>query len=513
MIVLGDYDADGATSAALMVLVLRAMGAADADFLVPNRFMYGYGLTPEIVAVAAESLPDLLITVDNGIASIAGAREAAGHGIEVVITDHHLPGDDLPQAAAIVNPNQPDCAFPDKTLAGVGVAFYVLAAVRRELQQRGWFERQGIEPPSMADYLDLVALGTVADLVPMGPNNRILVEQGLRRIRAGKCRPGIAALLALAGRESTRICTADLGFALGPRLNAAGRLDDISLGIRCLIENDPVQARELANALDELNRDRREIQAGMQAEAQTEAERLLEEQGSAMPWGVTLYRADWHHGLVGLIASRIKDQLHRPVVAFAPAEDGLLRGSGRSIRGFHLRDALALMAARDPKVIERFGGHAMAAGMSVHPDQLSTFRQLFDEVVHELISEDELQRVWTTDGALESSSMNLGFAERLRLAAPWGQGFPEPVFDGRFSLISQRLVGEKHLKMQLSPMGRSRERYDAIAFNIDTTRWPDLAVSEVHCVYRLDVNEYRGIRSVQLLVEALAPTEHLEMIE
>lgn len=512
ILVVGDYDADGATSSALVVLALRAMGATSADFLVPNRFEYGYGLTPEIVEVAAQSLPDLLITVDNGIASLDGVDEAKAHGIDVVVTDHHLPGEAVPNAVAVVNPNQHGCSFPDKALAGVGVAFYLMVATRAELRTRQWFDRQGISTPQMADYLDLVALGTVADLVPLSANNRIMVEQGLKRIRAGRCRPGITALVEASGRDSKRLVSSDIGFALGPRLNAAGRLDDISLGIQCLISDDPVGARELARELDALNRERREIETGMQAEALSAFSAIEAGPEDAMPWGVCLYRDDWHQGLVGLVASRMKERYHRPVVAFAPGDNGQIKGSARSIAGLHLRDALALVDARHPGLITRFGGHAMAAGLTLKESVYDEFCAAFDQVVRELIDDDALHRVYESDGIVEAPDMVIERAEQLRTASPWGQAFPEPVFDGEFELLSQRIVGEKHLKMVLAPLESPALQVDAIAFNVDLERWPTTAITRVHCVYRLDVNTYRGFSHLQLIVDALFTVDEVELL-
>lgn len=506
ILVIGDFDADGATSSALAVLALRALGAVHVDFLVPNRFEYGYGLTPEIVAVAAQRNPDLIITVDNGISSIEGVDAANQRGIRVLITDHHLPGSVLPNAAAIVNPNQPECEFPSKCLAGVGVIFYVLSAVRNELRTRGWFARQNRIEPNLADYLDLVALGTVADVVSLDHNNRILVAQGLRRIRAGRCRPGITALLEVAKRTPARVVSSDLGFAVGPRLNAAGRLDDMSLGIQCLLTDDPLRAREIAQELDELNHDRRSIEMTMQREAMSALELLQLGDSNTLPWGLCLYRNDWHQGVIGIVAARIKDRYHRPAIAFADADDGnTIKGSARSINGLHIRDALDAVAAKHPGLLSKFGGHAMAAGLSLPRENFELFSRAFDEAVRELISEDDLISVLWSDGELRADQITLDVARALRDGGPWGQHFPEPLFDGEFLLLQQRLVGTKHLKMVIADPAMPQQVLDAIAFNIDTRQWPNTAAQKVRLAYRLDINEWRGQQSVQLLVEYLEP--------
>jgi len=500
ILVVGDYDADGATSTALLLLGLRAMGFAGADFLVPNRFEYGYGLTPEIVRVAAvrEPRPTLLITVDNGISSTDGVAVAAELGMDVLVTDHHLPGEQIPAACAILNPNQPGCAFPSKCLAGVGVVFYLLCGLRAELRQRDWFVSRGVAEPRLAELLDLVALGTVADVVPLDANNRILVHQGLLQLRKGRGRPGVRALLQAAGRQSARVTSADLGFYAGPRLNAAGRLQDMSLGIRCLMEEDPLKARDMAAELDALNRQRRSIEDDMQREALE----LLDTEAVAddARWGLSLYRPEWHQGVVGLVASRLKERLHRPVFAFAPAADGELKGSGRSIRGLHMRDVLASIHARDPQLITRFGGHAMAAGLSLPEAHFPRFAEAFDDEVRRVLDPAALEGVLETDGELPPAEFTLPNAQLLREAAPWGQHFPEPLFDGVFRLHEQRLVGEKHLRIGVSPLADPTLVLEGIAFNIDTGNWPDHAVQRVHLAYRLDVNEYRGKSTVQLLV-------------
>ncbi|MCP5147544.1 MAG: single-stranded-DNA-specific exonuclease RecJ [Pseudomonadales bacterium] len=502
LLVVGDFDADGATSSALAVSCLRAFGAAEVDYLVPNRFEYGYGLTPEIVELAAARRPDLIITVDNGISSIEGVAAARALGIATLITDHHLAGRELPAADVIVNPNQPGCDFPSKNLAGVGVIFYVMLALRAELRLRGWFERR--DEPNLAQYTDLVALGTVADVVPLDYNNRILVAAGLQRIRAGQARPGIQALLEVASRRPAAIVAADLGFAVGPRINAAGRLDDMSIGIECLLSQDPQRAMRLATQLQQLNQDRRVIESDMQQEAlRALAELDLAREGEP-PLAMTLYQPGWHQGVIGILASRIKDRLHRPTIAFADGDPGQIKGSARSIPGIHIRDILDAVACRHPGLISKFGGHAMAAGLSLARADYERFAEAFVAEVERHAEDVQLQAVIESDGELVESDFALELAEQLRLAGPWGQHFPEPVFDGRFQVVSQRLVAERHLKMVLFPASGS-VLLDAIAFNIDPEVWPDQTVEQVQIAYRLDVNDYRGQRSLQLLVEHIEP--------
>jgi len=502
LLVVGDFDADGATSSALAVACLREFGAAEVDYLVPNRFEYGYGLTPEIVELAAARRPDLIITVDNGISSIEGVAAARALGIATLITDHHLAGRELPAADVIVNPNQPACEFPSKNLAGVGVIFYVMLALRAELRRRGWFDQRN--EPNLAQYTDLVALGTVADVVPLDYNNRILVAAGLQRIRAGQARPGIQALLEVASRRPGAIVAADLGFAVGPRINAAGRLDDMSIGIECLLSPDSQRAMRLASQLQQLNQDRRVIEGEMQQEAlQVLAELDLDREGEP-PLAMTLYRPGWHQGVIGILASRIKDRLHRPTIAFADGDPGQIKGSARSIPGIHIRDILDAVASRHPGLISKFGGHAMAAGLSLARGDYERFARAFVTEVERHAEDVQLQAVIESDGELRESDFALELAEQLRFAGPWGQHFPEPVFDGRFKVVSQRLVGEKHLKLVLFPAAGS-VLLDAIAFNIDPDTWPDQGVEQVDIAYRLDVNEYRGQRSLQLLVEHIEP--------
>ncbi|MDY7605068.1 single-stranded-DNA-specific exonuclease RecJ [Serratia marcescens] len=503
IMVVGDFDADGATSTALTVLALRSMGGAAVDYLVPNRFEDGYGLSPEVVEQAAARGAELIVTVDNGISSHAGVDVAHAKGMQVLVTDHHLPGETLPAAEAIVNPNLRGCAFPSKSLAGVGVAFYLMLALRACLRDSGWFEQRALAMPNLAELLDLVALGTVADVVPLDANNRILVYQGLNRIRAGKCRPGIRALLEVANRDARQLAANDLGFALGPRLNAAGRLDDMSIGVALLLSDDIAQARMLANDLDALNQTRREIEQGMQVEALQLCDQL-ERTSTELPYGLAMYHPEWHQGVVGILASRIKERFHRPVIAFAPAGDGILKGSGRSVPGLHMRDALERLDMLNPGLMMKFGGHAMAAGLSLEEAKFDEFRQRFGELVGEWLDPAMLEGVIWSDGELAMQELSLTTAELLREGGPWGQAFPEPTFDGKFRILQQRLVGEKHLKLMVEPLGGG-PLLDGIAFNVDTTLWPDSSVREVELAYKLDVNEFRGNRNVQLLIQHLWP--------
>jgi single-stranded-DNA-specific exonuclease len=502
ILIVGDFDADGATSCALAVLALRAMGATWVDFLVPNRFEYGYGLTPEIVALALQCAPDIIVTVDNGIASHAGVAAAKAAGVQVIITDHHLPGATLPEAEAIVNPNQPGCPFPSKALAGVGVIFYVLLATRTVLRERGFFSAR-VEP-NLADYLDLVALGTVADVVPLDANNRLLVHQGLLRIRAGHCRPGISALLQVANKSQPRVVASDIGFAIGPRLNAAGRLDDMTIGIACLLESDPQRALVMAAQLDDFNRDRRAIESGMQREADEMLEHVVGE--GQMGFSLCLFDTRWHQGVIGILASRLKERFHRPTLIFAPADNNEIKGSGRSIPGFHLRDALDEVATLHPGLLTKFGGHAMAAGLSLAAENFSAFCDAFEQVAQRRLDEDDLQATILSDGELSAQYLQLDTALALREGGPWGQGFPEPRFDGEFILVSQRIVGEKHLKCVLSPLQDVTLYVDGIAFNIDPTQWPAPEGTVVKLAYSLDVNHFRGRDSLQLMIE------HIEVV-
>lgn len=500
MLIVGDFDADGATASTVGVLGLRMLGAAHVDYLVPNRFEYGYGLTPEIVAVALEREPELLITVDNGISSVEGVAAAKAAGLSVLVTDHHLPGPELPAADAIVNPNQPECEFPSKSLAGVGVMFYVLLALRARLRELGWFNAQRPEP-NLGELLDLVALGSVADVVPLDANNRILVHQGLARIRAGRARPGLRAILEVAGRDHRRITSTDLGFILGPRLNAAGRLDDMALGIECLLCEDPDLARDMAVQLDELNQDRKAIEQGMQREALAQLKDLPLDD---MPFGLCLFEPDWHQGVIGILASRLKERYHRPTIAFADAGNGELKGSARSVPGFHIRDALDAVAARHPQLITKFGGHAMAAGLSLPESHFGAFAVAFDAEVRRQMTEDDLTGRLLSDGTLSINEFHLPLAKELRNAGPWGQHFPEPLFHGVFQLVQQRIVGERHLKVVLKTECGSLQ-LDGIAFGVDRDVWPNPTVRWVELAYKLDVNEFRGQESVQLLIAHITP--------
>ena len=499
IMIIGDFDADGATSTALAVRALRAFGAKTVSYLVPNRFEYGYGLTPEIVAVAAESSPDVIMTVDNGVSSIEGVDAAKKLGIKVVITDHHLVGDALPAADAIVNPNQPGDHFASKMLAGVGVCFYLMLALRAYLREKNWFEAQQLDNPNMAKWLDIVALGTVADVVPLDYNNRILVSQGLRRINARQCVPGILALLEISKKNVSMIHASTLAFSVAPRLNAAGRLDDMSVGIECLLTDEPMKAQLLAQQLHDLNQERRDIEEGMKLQAFKNLNQLdLNEK--TMSLGLCIYDPTWHQGVIGILAARVKEKYHRPVIAFAKTEDGTLKGSGRSIEGVHIRDVLDSVAKRHPNLIEKFGGHAMAAGLSLLEKDFEDFSSAFNKALSAVISEDLLHKELVTDGELLDEDFSVRTAELLNEGGPWGQGFPEPLFDGVFEIVDQRLVGERHLKLSLRrPEGK--RVINAIAFNIDTKVWPNHHCNQVKIVYRLDINEYQALKNIQLLVE------------
>lgn len=502
ILIVGDYDADGATSSALACLALAAMGATKVDFFVPDRKRHGYGLSAQIVEeVAATAQPDLLLTVDNGIASIAGVAAARAKGIDVLISDHHLAAKQLPEDCIIVNPNQPGDTFPSKNLAGVGVIFYVMIALRAHLKSINYFNKD-IKEPNLADYLDLVALGTVADVVPLDYNNRILVQQGLMRMRAGKCRPGIAALVQIGKRQLEHLVSEDLGFCVGPRLNAAGRLADMRTGINCLLAVDRQRADVLAAELDQLNSQRRSLEGDMQAQAQLQIA-YYTERNKALPVAICLHNNSWHEGVIGLIASRVKEQLHRPTIAFTKAQDGSLKGSGRSIAGLHLRDALAAVASSAPGLIQKFGGHAMAAGLSIRAAELDRFRDLFAQQVASRLSAADLSPAIYSDGSLSADQLSLPLAKLLKLAGPWGQAFPAPLFHGTFIVHQQRLLAERHLKMQVAdPV--SGICFDAIAFQVDLDLWPNHHCHELCMVYRLDINRYRGRVSLQLIVEALA---------
>jgi single-stranded-DNA-specific exonuclease len=501
ILVVGDFDADGATSSALAIRALRAMGARDIHYLVPNRFDFGYGLTPPLVEVARELDPWLIITVDNGISSIEGVAAARETGVRVLVTDHHLPPEELPAADAIVNPNLQDDEFPSKALAGVGVIFYVMVALRTRLRGLEWFKSKGIAEPNMADYLDLVALGTIADLVPLDYNNRILVQNGLQRIRAGRCCAGIMALLDVSRRDVATVTSTDLGFFVGPRLNAAGRLEDMSVGIECLLTDDPQEARDLAQQLDSLNRQRRDIESVMKQQALAALE-SLHLASEALPAGICLFDDDWHQGVVGIVASRVKEQYHRPVIVFAAENSKMLKGSARSIPGVHMRDLLDAIATRHPGLITKFGGHAMAAGMSLPRSNFAKFRELFDHFVREQVDEQQLRGYLLSDGLLPKEELTLDHARMLRDAGPWGQGFPEPLFDDRFIVLDQRIVGDNHLKLKLAPEQYQEVRLEAIAFNQADTH--SLMTGQlIQAAYRLDINAYMGRESLQLIIQAI----------
>lgn len=499
ILIVGDFDADGATSTAVSLRALAMMGASQVSFLVPNRFDFGYGLTPELVAVACEDKPDVLVTVDNGISCLEGVAAARAAGIQVVVTDHHLAGAQLPDANAIVNPNQPGCEFNSKALAGVGVVFYVMLALRAALRESGWFGASRPEP-NMGRILDLVALGTVADVVPLDHNNRILVQQGLKRIRSGQCCPGILALLEIAGREYSNIVASDLGFAVGPRLNAAGRLEDMSLGIECLITDDTNQAKTIARQLDDLNQSRRVIEQDMQQQALASLAPVIEALGhEQLPKGLCLFDNSWHQGVIGILASRIKEKFNRPVIAFADAGSGEIKGSARSIKGLHIRDVLEAIATKHPGMIIKFGGHAMAAGLSLKLEQFGAFKTAFEQQAALELDDAALQGIIESDGELTGNDINLDLAQSLRDAGPWGQHFPEPLFDGEFEVDNWRVVGEKHLKMQLRSVDGD-ELIEAIAFNSEPAQL-EQAEGFIRAAYRLDVNHFRNRTTTQLIID------------
>lgn len=500
ILIIGDFDADGATSTTLAVEALTEMGAVDCDYLVPDRFKFGYGLTPEIVELASRSKPALIITVDNGISSFEGVDRAHELGIKVVVTDHHLPGSELPKADAIVNPAQPGCQFMSKNLAGVGVIFYVMSSLRKSLRDSGWFSGKSLSEPNMASYLDLVALGTVADLVPLDLNNRILVEQGIRRIRAGKARPGILALFEVAGRSYQSMVTSDLGFAVGPRLNAAGRLDDMSTGIECLRARDMIDARARAQTLHGLNSQRKTIEDEMRRDAEAALSELSYSEESA-PNALVLFEPHWHQGVIGILASRVKEQLHRPVIAFAPASDdpndvSELKGSARSIQGLHMRDALDLVAKRNPGLLTKFGGHAMAAGMSLKAENLPKFAEAFTSVVTEVTPTEAFQAVIHTDGQLTRDELSLPMIELLARSGPWGQKFPEPCFEAEARVVQKKILKERHLKLVLEMPDGSL--MDAIQFSSTHCQ---SQLDRIRLVYRPSINDFRGRRTVQLMIE------------
>ncbi|HHF6443768.1 TPA: single-stranded-DNA-specific exonuclease RecJ [Haemophilus influenzae] len=505
IVIVGDFDADGATSTALSVLALRQLGFSDVDYLVPNRFEQGYGLSIPVAEMAIEKGVQLLMTVDNGVSSFEGIAFLKEKGIRVLVTDHHLPPETLPPADAIVNPNLSQCHFPSKSLAGVGVAFYLMLAVRAKFRELGIFTAE--TQPNFTDLLDLVALGTVADVVPLDQNNRILAYQGLMRIRARRCRPGIIALAEVANRNVEQFTSSDLGFCIGPRLNAAGRLDNMSIGVELLLANEMSKARELALDLDELNQTRKEIEAGMKLEAIKICQNLTA-LFKELPYGITLYQPDWHQGVLGIVSSRIKDQYHRPVIAFTQDGEGILKGSARSIEGLHMRDVLERIHSQHPNIILKFGGHAMAAGLSIREEHFADFQHIFNQTVADWLDEEHLQGVIWTDGELNSNEFNLETAELIKSVGTWGQGFPEPCFDGEFKILDQRAIGQNknHLKMLLEPK-QGGVLLDAIAFNINTRLYPDLSIKQARLAYKLDISEFRGNRSLQLLVDYIEPID------
>jgi len=504
ILIVGDFDADGATSTALFMRALNSFGYFNASYLVPNRFEFGYGLTPEIVEVAAESDPALIITVDNGISSIEGVAAAKEKGIDVLITDHHLPGRELPDANVIINPNQKGDEFPSKHLAGVGVVFYVLSALRVLLRENGWFTEKQLAEPNLAQFLDIVAVGTVADVVKLDYYNRILVHQGLRRIRADKCCAGIRALLTVAGKKLFHVSSTDLGFVVGPRLNAAGRIEHMKLGIECLLTDDESHGLDLAKQLNDLNEERKQIEQKMQKQALEVLKSNKFENVDAHRFGIALYDTDWHQGVIGIVAARLKEKFHRPVIVFAQTNETELKGSARSIPGLHIRDAIDLLATRHPELINTFGGHAMAAGMSIPKEKFEEFSTVFNQIIEELITPEQLGSILLSDGELKENELSLDIAELLFRAGPWGQGFPEPIFDGVFSVNDHQIVGKHHLKLSLTPLG-GRQKINAIAFNIEKHQWHE-DVNEVRIAYQLSINEFRGIRSAQLIIQ------HLELI-
>ncbi|HHW9641331.1 TPA: single-stranded-DNA-specific exonuclease RecJ [Haemophilus influenzae] len=505
IVIVGDFDADGATSTALSVLALRQLGFSDVDYLVPNRFEQGYGLSIPVAEMAIEKGVQLLMTVDNGVSSFDGVAFLKEKGIRVLVTDHHLPPETLPPADAIVNPNLSQCHFPSKSLAGVGVAFYLMLAVRAKFRELGIFTAE--TQPNFTDLLDLVALGTVADVVPLDQNNRILAYQGLMRIRARRCRPGIIALAEVANRNVEQFTSSDLGFCIGPRLNAAGRLDNMSIGVELLLANEMSKARELALDLDQLNQTRKEIEAGMKLEAIKICQNLTA-LFKELPSGITLYQPDWHQGVLGIVSSRIKDQYHRPVIAFTQDGEGILKGSARSIEGLHMRDVLERIHSQHPNIILKFGGHAMAAGLSIREEYFADFQHLFNQTIADWLDEEHLQGIIWTDGELNSNEFNLETAELIKSVGTWGQGFPEPCFDGEFKILDQRAIGQNknHLKMLLEPK-QGGILLDAIAFNINTRLYPDLSIKQARLAYKLEINEFRGNRSLQLLVDYIEPID------
>ncbi|MCD8524229.1 MAG: single-stranded-DNA-specific exonuclease RecJ [Gammaproteobacteria bacterium] len=504
ILIVGDFDADGATSTALSIRALKALGANNIDYLVSNRFNYGYGLTPELVDVAKTFQPDVIMTVDNGISSLSGVAAAKKAGIRVIITDHHLAPPQLPEADVIVNPNQEGDAFPSKALAGVGVVFYILLALRAELRQRHWFQRQSIAEPNLAHFLDIVALGTVADVVPLDDNNRILVAHGLKRIRAGKCVAGIRALLSVAKRVEQNATTQDLGFAVGPRLNAAGRMDDMSIGIECLLTDNFDAALVLAEQLDAFNQERKAVERDMQSQAVQSLKSLSLTPDQSLPLGLCFFDESWHQGVIGILASRLKDRTHRPVIAFASESGSVVKGSARSISGVHIRDMLVEVDAHYPGLILKFGGHAMAAGLSLLKSNITLFEQAWNVILARHIDPCLLEKVIHTDGELACEDLTLRFAEMLEDSGPWGQQFPEPLFDGRFLIVDEKILAGKYVKFSLMPE-YSDKILDGVAFSVDLDTWPFQKCALAHLVYRLDINQFRERRKLQLIIEQIEP--------
>jgi len=504
MLIIADFDADGATSCALAIRGLTAMGAKDVIYVVPNRFEHGYGLSPEIVDVALDYDPDLIITVDNGISSICGVEYARKNGVKVLITDHHLPAKELPNADVIINPQLANDKFPSKNLAGVGVIFYILLALRAKLKQEYWFENNNIDYPNLANFLDLVALGTIADLVPLDKNNRTMVAHGLKLIKNNKSKPGIYALLNQAGRQLSKLTSSDLSFAVAPRLNAAGRLTDMSLGIECLLTDDEDDAIKIAGKLNRLNIERRKIQDNMQEEALAELEKYLQDTSGEIPYGICIYDKDWHQGVVGILASKIKEKFNRPVIVFAKENEGVLKGSARSISGLHIKDVFDEIATLHPDLILTFGGHAMAAGLTIKESEYSNFSNIFNKYANQYISSDRLEDAYLTDGELSDEDFTVPLAQAIQDAGPWGQSFPEPTFAGQFKILDKRIVGENHLKLKLQSRDNSAT-LDAIAFNMTDTNWPP-ETQQIISTYRLGINDFQGNTQVQLFLEHIEPS-------
>ena len=504
MLFIADFDAEGATSCALAIRGLTAMGAKDVIYVVPNRFEHGYGLSPEIVDVALDYDPDLIITVDNGISSICGVEYARKNGVKVLITDHHLPAKELPNADVIINPQLANDKFPSKNLAGVGVIFYIPLALRAKLKQEYWFENNNIDYPNLANFLDLVALGTIADLVSLDKNNRTMVAHGLKLIKNNKSKPGIYALLNQAGRQLSKLTSSDLSFAVAPRLNAAGRLTDMSLGIECLLTDDKDDAIKIAGKLNRLNIERRKIQDNMQEEALAELEKYLQDTSGEIPYGICIYNKDWHQGVVGILASKIKEKFNRPVIVFAKENEGVLKGSARSIAGLHIKDVFDEIATLHPELILTFGGHAMAAGLTIKESQYSNFSNIFNKYANQYISSDRLEDEYLTDGELSDEDFTVPLAQAILDAGRWGQSFPEPTFAGQFKILDKRVVGENHLKLKLQSRDNSAT-LDAIAFNMTDTNWPP-ETQQIVSTYRLGINDFQGNSQVQLFLEHIEPS-------